>query len=202
MKVVKIEFDKKKQIFKVYLEDESEFILNYNIFEKYKISLDMDLTEDDILNMTYFSDLERAKIKAYKFVLGRFKTKFEVKKKLETEFDNNVIDEVLHFLEEEGYVDDKNYARVFIEDKQKINGYGKNKIRFSLIQKGISKEIIDEFIFDLDSEFKNAKNMAIKKLKLLATEENEFRKKQKIINYLSYKGFSFDIIQKVLGEIL
>jgi len=202
MKVKKIEFDKKREVFKVSFEDENELLLNYETFEKYKISLDTDFTLNEVLEMKYFSDIERAKLKAIKFVLGKFKTKMEVRKKLNKEFDNDIIDEVLNFLEKKSYVDDRNYAIYFIEDKQKLNGYGKNKIKSLLIQKGISKQIIDEFIFDEDNEFENALKMGIKKLNLLKNEENRFKKKQKIINYLAYRGFSFDIIQKVLGEIL
>lgn len=202
MKVKKIEFDKKTEVFKVSFEDENELLLNYETFEKYKISLDSDFTLNEVLEMKYFSDIERAKLKAIKFVLGKFKTKMEVRKKLNKEFDNDIIDEVLNFLEKNSYVDDRNYAIYFIEDKQKLNGYGKNKIKSLLIQKGISKQIIDEFIFDEDNEFENALKMGIKKLNLLKNEENRFKKKQKIINYLAYRGFSFDIIQKVLGEIL
>ena len=202
MKVKKIEFDKKREVFKVSFEDENELLLNYETFEKYKISLDTDFTLNEVLEMKYFSDIERAKLKAIKFVLGKFKTKMEVRKKLNKEFDNDIIDEVLNFLEKNSYVDDRNYAIYFIEDKQKLNGYGKNKIKSLLIQKGISKQIIDEFIFDEDNEFENALKMGVKKLNLLKNEENRFKKKQKIINYLAYRGFSFDIIQKVLGEIL
>lgn len=202
MKVKKIEFDKKREVFKVSFEDENELLLNYETFEKYKISLDTDFTLNEVLEMKYFSDIEKAKLKAIKFVLGKFKTKMEVRKKLNKEFDNDIIDEVLNFLEKNSYVDDRNYAIYFIEDKQKLNGYGKNKIKSLLIQKGISKQIIDEFIFDEDNEFENALKMGIKKLNLLKNEENRFKKKQKIINYLAYRGFSFDIIQKVLGEIL
>lgn len=202
MKVKKIEFDKKTEVFKVSFEDENELLLNYETFEKYKISLDSDFTLNEVLEMKYFSDIERAKLKAIKFVLGKFKTKMEVRKKLNKEFDNDIIDEVLNFLEKNSYVDDRNYAIYFIEDKQKLNGYGKNKIKSLLIQKGISKQIIDEFIFDEDNEFENALKMGIKKLNLLKNEENRFKKKQKIINYLAYRGFSFDIIQKVLGEII
>lgn len=204
MKVIDIEFDKKRDLFLVYFENNNKFFINYNIFEKYKISKDMEFTEEEILEMKYYSDFERAKIKALKYVSGKFKTKMEVRKKLKEEFQNDVIEDVLYFLEENGYIDDRNYTKLFIEDKQKLNGYGKNKIKSLLIQKGIEKNIIDEFIFDVDDdfEFSNALNVGIKKLNLLENEKDKFKKKQKIINYLAYRGFSFDIIQKVLGEIL
>lgn len=205
MQVVNINYSKSKEVFEVVFEDETKLLLNYNIFEKYKVSVDMDFSENEILEMKYFSDIERAKSRAINYISGKLKTKYEVRLKLkENGFAEDVIDEVLDILEKEEYLNDKVYCEIFIEDKKKLNGYGKNKIRSLLIQKGISKNIFEDFLneFEYDEEFDNALKMGIKKLKLLSNEEDNFKKKQKIINYLTYRGFGFDVINDVLKEIL
>ena len=192
MQVVNINYSKSKEVFEV-------------IFEKYKVSVDMYFSEDEILEMKYFSDIERAKSRAINYISGKLKTKYEVRLKLkENGFAEDVIDEVLDILEKEEYLNDKVYCEIFIEDKKKLNGYGKNKIKSLLIQKGISKNIFEDFLneFEYDEEFDNALKMGIKKLELLSNEEDNFKKKQKIINYLTYRGFGFDVINDVLKEIL
>ena len=205
MQVVNINYSKSKEVFEVVFEDETKLLLNYNIFEKYKVSVDMYFSEDEILEMKYFSDIERAKSRAINYISGKLKTKYEVRLKLkENGFAEDVIDEVLDILEKEEYLNDKVYCEIFIEDKKKLNGYGKNKIKSLLIQKGISKNIFEGFVneFEYDEEFDNALKMGIKKLELLSNEEDNFKKKQKIINYLAYRGFGFDVINDVLKEIL
>mgnify|MGYP003275732310 FL=1 len=205
MLVVDIKYNKSKEVFEVIFEDETKLLLNYNIFEKYKVSVDMDFSETEILEMKYFSDIERAKSRAINYISGKLKTKYEVRLKLrENEFSNEVIDEVLEILENEEYLNDRLYCEIFIEDKKRLNGYGKNKIKSLLIQKRISKSIFEDFLdnFEYEDEFDNAVKMGIKKLNLLANEEDKFKKKQKIINYLAYRGFSFDVINDVLKEIL
>lgn len=205
MQVVNINYSKSKEVFEVVFEDEAKLLLNYNIFEKYKVSVDMYFSEDEILEMKYFSDIERAKSRAINYISGKLKTKYEVRLKLkENGFAEDVIDEVLDILEKEEYLNDKVYCEIFIEDKKKLNGYGKNKIKSLLIQKGISKNIFEDFLneFEYDEEFDNALKMGIKKLELLSNEEDNFKKKQKIINYLTYRGFGFDVINDVLKEIL
>lgn len=205
MQVVNINYSKSKEVFDVFFEDETKLLLNYNIFEKYKVSVDMDFSENEILEMKYFSDIERAKSRAINYISGKLKTKYEVRLKLkENGFAEDVIDEVLDILEKEEYLNDKVYCEIFIEDKKKLNGYGKNKIKSLLIQKGISKNIFEDFLneFEYDEEFDNALKMGIKKLELLSNEEDNFKKKQKIINYLTYRGFGFDVINDVLKEIL
>lgn len=205
MQVVNINYSKSKEVFEVVFEDETKLLLNYNIFEKYKVSVDMYFSEDEILEMKYFSDIERAKSRAINYISGKLKTKYEVRLKLkENGFAEDVIDEVLDILEKEEYLNDKIYCEIFIEDKKKLNGYGKNKIKSLLIQKGISKNIFEGFLneFEYEEEFDNALKMGIKKLELLSNEEDNFKKKQKIINYLAYRGFGFDVINDVLKEIL
>ena len=205
MQVVNINYSKSKEVFEVVFEDETKLLLNYNIFEKYKVSVDMDFSENEILEMKYFSDIERAKSRAINYISRKLKTKYEVRLKLkENGFAEDVIDEVLDILEKEEYLNDKVYCEIFIEDKKKLNGYGKNKIKSLLIQKGISKNIFEDFLneFEYDEEFDNALKMGIKKLELLSNEEDNFKKKQKIINYLTYRGFGFDVINDVLKEIL
>ena len=73
-----------------------------------------------------------------------------------------------------------------------------------MIQKGVSKSVFEDFLdeFEYEEEFDNALKMGIKKLNLLSNEEDVFKKKQKLINYLAYRGFSFDVINDVLREIL
>ena len=196
MQVTNISYSKSKEVFEVVFEDETKLLLNYNIFEKYKVSVDMDFSENEIQEMKYFSDIERAKSRAINYISGKLKTKYEVRLKLkEKDFTEDIIDEVIDILEKEEYLNDRLYCEVFIEDKKQLNGYGKNKIKSLLIQKGVSKSVFEE-------EFDNALKMGIKKLNLLSNEEDVFKKKQKLINYLAYRGFSFDVINDVLREIL
>lgn len=205
MQVTNISYSKSKEVFEIVFEDETKLLLNYNIFEKYKVSVDMDFSENEIQEMKYFSDIERAKSRAINYISGKLKTKYEVRLKLkEKDFTEDIIDEVIDILEKEEYLNDRLYCEVFIEDKKQLNGYGKNKIKSLLIQKGVSKSVFEDFLdeFEYEEEFDNALKMGIKKLNLLSNEEDIFKKKQKLINYLAYRGFSFDVINEVLREIL
>ena len=156
MQVTNISYSKSKEVFEVVFEDEKKLLLNYNIFEKYKVSVDMDFSENEIQEMKYFSDIERAKSRAINYISGKLKTKYEVRLKLkEKDFTEDIIDEVIDILEKEEYLNDRLYCEVFIEDKKQLNGYGKNKIKSLLIQKGISKSVFEDFLdeFEYEEEF-------------------------------------------------
>ena len=68
MQVTNISYSKSKEVFEVVFEDETKLLLNYNIFEKYKVSVDMDFSENEIQEMKYFSDIERGKSRAINYM--------------------------------------------------------------------------------------------------------------------------------------
>ena len=59
MQVVNINYSKSKEVFEVVFEDETKLLLNYNIFEKYRVSVDMYFSEDEILEMKQLGFTEK-----------------------------------------------------------------------------------------------------------------------------------------------
>ena len=60
--------------------------------------------------------------------------------------------QVLTRLIEQGYIDESRYARAFVNDRFRFNGWGRIKIAHHLRLKGISSELIDEAMTAIDEE--------------------------------------------------
>ncbi|MBQ4138695.1 MAG: RecX family transcriptional regulator, partial [Muribaculaceae bacterium] len=60
--------------------------------------------------------------------------------------------EVIDRLIDGGYLDDERYARAFVHDKFRFNGWGRIKIAYQLRAKGISQDCIDEALTLIDDE--------------------------------------------------
>ena len=60
--------------------------------------------------------------------------------------------QVLRRLTEQGFVDEGRFARAFVKDKFRFNGWGRIKIGHQLRQKGISSDIIDQAMTIIDDE--------------------------------------------------
>ena len=60
--------------------------------------------------------------------------------------------EVIDRLIDGGYLDDERYARAFVNDKFKFNGWGRIKIAYQLRAKGISQDCIDDALTLIDDE--------------------------------------------------
>lgn len=192
------------QCFEVEFDEGTKLMMSYEIFEEYNISLDLELSDEEFEEIKYFSDIEFAKRRALVFLSKRMKTKVEVKRKLvELGFDYSVADEVVSFLEENSYLNDREYSKLFIEEKINLNGYGKNKIKSLLVQKGVSNDDFYDLLEDIenDVEFENALEMGKKKRRQLS-DDDEYKIRKKLFSFLSYRGFGYDVINRVLREII
>lgn len=197
-------FVEKNQSFEVEFDCGTKVLVSYDIFEKYKISVDSEISDSEFEIIKFYSDIEFAKKIAVNFLKRRLKTQKEIEYKLkENGFDFRVIEETVDFLKDFEYIDDREYARLFIEEKINLNGYGLNRIKNLLYQKGVKEIDYIDFLEEVDGdiEFNNALELATKKLNSIY-EDDEFKIKRKIFSYLSYRGFDYDVINRVLREII
>jgi len=109
---------------------------------------------------------------------------------------------ILDYLLDNRFVDDERFAKSFVRGKVNQSGWGVNKIRFHLMQKGVDKEIIDEALEQTDEETYRQRLIDILKLKAKTVKaENDFEKKRKLAAYAMQKGFEGSLVWEVLKEL-
>jgi len=133
--------------------------------------------------------------------------KYISKSGLDSKDKKSVKEQIILALEKDGYLKDDtdvDFARSYIEG---LRNSGKSlnylKISHFLVKKGISKEIIDDFLGNLDKNliYESALRDAKKKLSSL-DKEDKYTKKKKLLNYLYRKGYPFDISSSVVDTLL
>ena len=108
-------------------------------------------------------------------------------------------DKILDYLLDNRFVNDERFAKSFVRGKINQSGWGLNKIRFHLMQKGIAKEIIDEALAQTDEEVYRQRLIDILKAKSKTVKaENDFEKKRKLAAYAMQKGFEAALVWEVL----
>tara|TARA_B110000285_G_scaffold235338_1_gene316433 strand:+ start:4377 stop:4841 length:465 start_codon:yes stop_codon:yes gene_type:complete len=106
---------------------------------------------------------------------------------------------LINELKKNQFIDHLRYANAFVHDRFNLYFWGKNKIRHHLKQKGIEDYHIGAAIESINNENykKVAKQEALKKYKSLGST-HDFDSKQKILKYLSIKGFEADVSFEVV----
>lgn len=130
------------------------------------------------------------------------KTEKEVRNILkENGYPPDSIDFTINYLEKYSIIDDKEYARLYVRDKMRLNKYGPRKIYFNLLEKGIKKEYISQALeeeYDFESIETNIKNILEKKFK--NTQIHDIKTYKKAYNHLCNKGYYHEDISKILNQ--
>ena len=109
---------------------------------------------------------------------------------------------ILDYLLDNRFVNDERFAKSFVRGKVNQSGWGVNKIRFHLIQKGIDKDIIEEALGQTDEEAYRQRLIEILKTKAKTVKaDSDFEKKRKIAAYAMQKGFEGSLVWDVLKDL-
>ena len=103
-----------------------------------------------------------------------------------------VADRVLERLQTKGYVDDENFARWWVENRNVAKGTSRRKLTNELRAKGVSVEIIDDAL--AASERSDDDELA----KIIAKKHSKYPDEQKFLQYLARQGFGYDDIKSAL----
>ena len=105
--------------------------------------------------------------------------------------------EVLDSLVADGFVSDARYASAFAREKAQLDGWGPIKIRHALALKGISREVADTALLEIDEPAADGRleRLMAAKAKLL---QGDPQARLKLIRYALSRGYEYNQIQKYL----
>ena len=143
-------------------------------------------------------EFDKEKTKVLKYVLYKKRSENEIRKKFEKEIEENLLEDIIAYLKEAKYIDDKEYIRKTINNFMALKNLSIREIEYKLYSKGIKKEDIEDYIYENKEELnqyeiKSATNIANKKVTSLELEE--------IKQYLMKKGYKKENITIALEDI-
>jgi regulatory protein len=179
-------------------------VISMDIVLKYKLSKDREIATSEletILSEQRIIDVKRI---AYSYAAYFPRTKKQIVQKLLSQgFDDKEIEITLNFLQNFNVIDDKEFARKYINDVLLKKNVGKMMVLNELIRKGIDKEIANEAInkyYPINNSWDMALAVALKKLKTISHKPLE-KQKSSLYNHLISKGFHYDEARKVLEYV-
>ncbi len=148
--------------------------------------------------LDYVVEYDKLKTKVLKYIVYKKRTEKEVKQKFEGTIDEEILDDIIEELKENGYIDDMNYIERAVNEFMALKNMSIKEIKYKLFAKGLSSDIIDEYISNniddmTDYELQSAKNIIYKKQSSMEIEE--------IKQLLLKKGYMSDNIKEALSEV-
>ena len=112
--------------------------------------------------------------------------------------------ELVDFLVEQKFVDERRYTEAFVRDKLRFNKWGRIKISYMLHSQRIDRYLIESVFSEIDeTEYNSVLTEELQK-KQKSIKGNIYETKAKLFRFASSRGFEPDIvneeIKKILGE--
>ena len=142
-------------------------------------------------------EFDKQKTKVLKYILYKRRTESEIKNKFSKIYTEDLLEEIIEYLKEAGYINDKEYIEKTINNMKILKNLSKREIQYKLMTKGIKKDDIEDYFYEnseiLDEyEQKSAYNIYNKKITTMEPEE--------IKQYLLKKGYSSENIKIAMEE--
>lgn len=195
VKITQIEKIPRKNLYKVYEDDEVLAVLNDFSIVNLGIKIGKEFEIDEFNQMVF----EAKKGEAFETllnILGQTAlTTYVAKTKLKQKgYDNDeiidfAVDKAVHY----GYINDKEYAMSYI---RYTTDKSKRRIKAELASKGIYEKIYSESLDEYD-EYEACK----KHMKKMVKGELDDEKKRKLFSRVYMQGFPYDIIKDVYDEL-
>ena len=110
------------------------------------------------------------------------------------------IEAVIAKLVEMRVIDDENFARFFVSNRNQIKGTSEKKLRIELQKKGVSDTIIREVLSE-DEFGEKLRDDRVEIMKMIERKRRRGYDDAKLTQYLARQGFSYDLIKESLSSV-
>jgi regulatory protein len=176
----------------VYLDDTFSLGISTMLVLTHGLVEGAEISEADLEELRQADEAERAHAAALNFLSFRPRSKREIadylrKKQISEEASTTVIER----LERAGLINDQEFARFWVENRQTFRPRGSRALRVEMWQKGLARDVIDEALEGLPDEEETAYEAGRKKVQSYARlDEHDFRRK--MIAFLMRRGFPYE----------
>ncbi len=149
---------------------------------------------------------EFRKAKEYSFLLlsSRQRSVWEIEQKLSQKgYQEITVDKVIAYLSELHLLDDREFARAWIEGRLRAKPMGSHRLALELRRKGLDAQLIKECLaeyFEGLDEVEIARSLAFKRRKRYKDLAPETIKRR-LQNFLLRRGFSYQVISEALNDL-
>mgnify|MGYP004540858757 FL=1 len=148
--------------------------------------------------MYTIEEYDKEKTKVLKYVIYKKRTIREIKTKFKTLIDENMLEDIIEELKENGYISDENYIKRAVSEYMALKNLSIKEIKYKLISKGIPNSMVEEYVLENIEELeeyeqKSADNIVIKKITNM--DETEIK------GYLLKKGYREESIKNAMQKI-
>lgn len=198
-KISAIKVQKKDQNrLNIYLD--GEFAFGLTRITAAWLQVGQELTDQEVARLSSADEIEVAYLRALHFLSFRPRSTVEVQNRLSKYgYLEPVTTQVINRLGDKGYIDDRQFAETWIENRNAFRPRSHRMLRWELRNKNVDDEVISSILSNSESEENLARAAAEKYVhKLHACTREQFY--QRLGGFLGRRGFPYGVIAPLLIE--
>lgn len=150
-------------------------------------------------------DKKKAKIRIAKQCSIKEICEFDAKNKLlKLGLSQYDISEIIDWLIDENFINNTRFAQFYVRDKYRFNKWGRNKITMYLKSKQINSKDINLALQEINEKeyIEILSNVIKQKYNSTSKENDQYKRKVKIINNALSKGFEMNLIINIVDKVI
>lgn len=184
--------------YSIFVDDKFSFGLSELGLINSGIKIGQEISKEDLANYKDTSELDKLYGRVLNLLARRPRSEWEIRDNLKRKnVDPEKIDSILNMLSKRGYVDDKEFATRWVENRRLLKSISRRKLVVELKQKRISEDVISEVIAqDETDELEVLMDEIAKKRR-----QTRYQEDSKLIAYLARQGYNYGDIKQALEEL-
>ena len=128
--------------------------------------------------MYTIEEFDKEKTRVLRYILYKKRSEYEVRKKFDKVIEPELLEDIIEYLKEAKYINDKEYIERAINNFIILKNLSQREIQYKLIAKGLRKTDIEDYMYENkemleEYEIKSAENIIYKKS--ASMEDDEIR---------------------------
>jgi regulatory protein len=182
--------------------EEFAFSVDSDVLIKFQLKKGMELDEFSLMEIHFHDDIRKAYNLAVNYLAKRMRSEKEIKEYLtKKEVEEPAIQEVIHKLVTQKYINDLEYALAYVRTQANTTDKGLDLVRIELKEKGISEDELNTALkeYPMEQQIEKAIKLAEKFYEKNSRDSKRILK-QKLENMLLRKGYSYEVINIAENE--
>lgn len=185
----------------IFFDDEFAFSVDEETFVRYQLKVGQRYSEQEYEQLYRETQYMRAKEKAFVLLSAKSYTRKMLSERLQRDFDEDSVQEVLDRLEELGLLNDADYALCCAKDLVGLKHYSLSRVRQELAHRGISQNEIEDTLTSFEEYDESQAIRAILEKKYSTGLQNE-KGRRKAFNALLRLGYDMGDIRCEMEKLL
>lgn len=187
---------KRADRYSIYVDGKYSFSLSETELLNLALREGQEFTEKELTDLRNTAVIDKGYDRALNLISRRPRSEWELQDYLRRkDYSQEAASEIIQRLADRAYVNDKDFAERWVASRRLLKSTSKRRLQQELRQKRVADEIIKEVIgADETDEVEVVRDLINRK-----RSQSRYQDQQKLIQYLSRQGFSFDTIKRALA---